>query len=149
MKDLKITDMIKYEHKKVVGYDTKRFVENGHTMFEFDVLQRLKRLAYLESQIVDKKLLTLSEAKKQFEKVYTCGDCNKYNDCSGCLSKDSKICGVFSKVEEKESKLESIFNDLLNEQEEIISSPKRFNGVSIEKIKQIFAKYGVKYKQPF
>lgn len=42
---------MKYEYKKVTGYDQKKFIENGHTMFEEDVLQRLKRLAYLEEQL--------------------------------------------------------------------------------------------------
>jgi hypothetical protein len=41
---------MKYEYKKVTGYEQKKFIENGHTMFEEDVLQRLKRLAYLEEQ---------------------------------------------------------------------------------------------------
>ena len=42
---------MKYEYKKVTGYEQKKFIENGHTMFEEDVLQRLKRLAYLEEQL--------------------------------------------------------------------------------------------------
>jgi hypothetical protein len=42
---------MKYEYKKVKGCDQKKFIENGHTMFEEDVLQRLKRLAYLEEQL--------------------------------------------------------------------------------------------------
>ena len=41
---------MKYEYRKVTGYGQKMFIENGHTMFEEDVLQRLKRLAYLEEQ---------------------------------------------------------------------------------------------------
>ena len=42
---------MEYEYKKVKGYEQKKFVENGHTMLEEDVLQRLKRLAYLEEQL--------------------------------------------------------------------------------------------------
>lgn len=42
---------MKYEYKKVTGHEQKKFIENGHTMFEEDVLQRLKRLAYLEEQL--------------------------------------------------------------------------------------------------
>ena len=42
-----------------------------------------------------------------------------------------------------------LLNDMLMNQEEIISSPIRFNGVSIEKLKQIFEKNGVKYESPF
>jgi hypothetical protein len=42
-----------------------------------------------------------------------------------------------------------LLNDLLMNQEEVISSPIRFNGVAIEKLKQIFEKNGVKYESPF
>lgn len=42
-----------------------------------------------------------------------------------------------------------LLNELINNQEEIISSPIRFNGVSIQKIKQVFEKNGVKYESPF
>jgi len=42
-----------------------------------------------------------------------------------------------------------LLNELINNQKEIISSPIRFNGVSIEKIKQIFEKNGMKYESPF
>ena len=37
----------------------------------------------------------------------------------------------------------ALLNDVLNEQEEIISNPHRFNGVHIVRIKQVFAKYGI------
>ena len=40
--------MVDYQYIEVKGYENKKFIENGHTMFETDVLQRLKRLAYLE-----------------------------------------------------------------------------------------------------
>ena len=43
--------MTKYEYKKVTGFNEKKFIGNGHTMYESDVLQKLKRLAYLEEQI--------------------------------------------------------------------------------------------------
>lgn len=41
-----------------------------------------------------------------------------------------------------------ILNELMLAQQEVINSPIRFNGVSIERIKDIFAKYGYEYK-PF
>lgn len=44
---LKYTKMIEYKYKK----QENKFTENGHTMFEGDVLQRLQRLAHLEEQI--------------------------------------------------------------------------------------------------
>lgn len=42
-----------------------------------------------------------------------------------------------------------ILQDLLNEQEEIIMSPIRFNGVHVQKIKEVFSKYGVEFEQGF
>ena len=47
--------MIEYKYKK----KENKFTENGHTMFEFDVLQRLKRLADLEEQIKQGQLLPI------------------------------------------------------------------------------------------
>jgi hypothetical protein len=38
---------------------------------------------------------------------------------------------------------------MLINQEEVISSPIRFNGVAIEKLKQIFENNGVKYESLF
>lgn len=43
----------------------------------------------------------------------------------------------------------ALLTDLLKAQQEIISSPIRFNGVAIEDIKRIFADYGIKYETPF
>ena len=43
----------------------------------------------------------------------------------------------------------ALMKELLNSQQEIISSPIRFNGVSNEDIKRIFAEYGIKYEQLF
>lgn len=43
----------------------------------------------------------------------------------------------------------ALLTDLLKAQQEIISSPLRFNGVAIEDIKRIFADYGIKYEPPF
>jgi len=42
-----------------------------------------------------------------------------------------------------------LLNAVLDAQKEIVSSPLRFNGVHIEKIKQVFAEYGIIYKPPF
>ena len=42
-----------------------------------------------------------------------------------------------------------ILQDLLNEKEEVIMSPIRFNGVHVQKIKQVFSKYGVEFEQQF
>ena len=51
--------MIEYKYKK----RENKFTENGHTMFEFDVLQRLKRLAYLEEQMKQGQLLPVGSVR--------------------------------------------------------------------------------------
>ena len=50
--------MIKYQYKK------GKFLKNGHTMFEADVLTDLKRLAYLEEE--KSKQLILNGVSKRF-----------------------------------------------------------------------------------
>jgi len=42
-----------------------------------------------------------------------------------------------------------MLNDMIMQQEEIVSSPIRFNGVHIENIKKIFKNNGTEYKPPF
>jgi len=42
-----------------------------------------------------------------------------------------------------------MLNDMIMQQEEIVSSPIRFNGVHIENIKKIFKNNGVEYQSPF
>jgi hypothetical protein len=66
--------MIQYKYKKIKGHDQKKFTEDGHTMFEEDVLMRLKRLAYLEDQIAkSKKILTHDEVFKFANKLAISG----------------------------------------------------------------------------
>ena len=55
--------MIEYKYKK----RENKFTENGHTMFEFDVLQRLKRLAYLEEQMKQGQLLPIDSVSQRSE----------------------------------------------------------------------------------
>ena len=55
--------MIDYKYKK----KENKFIENGHTMFEEDVLQRLKRLAYLEEQINQGQTLPIDSVSNQRE----------------------------------------------------------------------------------
>lgn len=43
----------------------------------------------------------------------------------------------------------ALLTNLLNKQREIISDPRRFNGIDVDDVKQTFAKYGVDYKDPF
>jgi hypothetical protein len=61
--ELKTKKMIEYKYKK----RDNKFTENGHTMFEEDVLQRLKRLAYLEEQIKQGQLLPIDSVMPCFE----------------------------------------------------------------------------------
>ena len=42
-----------------------------------------------------------------------------------------------------------MLSDMMVQQEEIVSSPIRFNGVHIENIKKIFKNNGTEYKPPF
>ena len=78
--------MIEYRYKKVKGYEQRKFIENGHTMFEFDVLQRLKRLAALEEQIKQGRLLPIKCVRNCPEcgspdldkDEYYCRNCSEY-----------------------------------------------------------------------
>ncbi len=54
---------MKYEYKK------GKFIKNGHTMFEEDVLKDLERLDYLEGEYKNKKLYT----EKQMDNAYDKG----------------------------------------------------------------------------
>ena len=42
-----------------------------------------------------------------------------------------------------------MLDDLMKCQEEVVSSPIRFNGVSVERMKQVFEKHGIKYDVGF
>ena len=53
------------------------------------------------------------------------------------------------KLHQEQVKNNQILQDLLKEQEEIIMSPIRFNGVHVDKIKQVFAKHGIEFEQQF
>ena len=55
--------MIEYKYKK----KENKFTENGHAMFKEDVLQRLKRLAYLEEQIKQGQKLPIDSVSKRLE----------------------------------------------------------------------------------
>ena len=76
--------MIEYKYNRKEG----KFTENGHTMFEYDVLQRLKRLAALECRIknVSKEM---KETKKEIgikeTKIGTQGKETEAKAAAGCL----------------------------------------------------------------
>ena len=77
--------MIEYKYTK---QETK-FTENGHTMFEVDVLERLKRLAYLEEQVkqgqlLPKHLVSKSFTEKEVGDAYSLG----FKDAMGKYRKD-------------------------------------------------------------
>jgi len=42
-----------------------------------------------------------------------------------------------------------LLSDILALQQEVISSPIRFNGVSVENIEKVFERYGIKIFKPF
>jgi hypothetical protein len=66
--------MIEYKYQKVKGFSEKKFLEDGHTMFEEDVLQRLKRLAHLEEQMKEKPMtFTKEDMDKQRELLLAFG----------------------------------------------------------------------------
>ena len=44
---------------------------------------------------------------------------------------------------------DAILSEIMEQEDEIISSPIRFNGVHVNKIKQVFAKHGVKFEIGF
>ena len=54
---------------------------------------------------------------------------------------DNHFDALMSKLNQRRNYL--ILNELLGNQKEIINSPIRFNGVHIEKIKEVFGKYGI------
>jgi hypothetical protein len=53
-----------------------------------------------------------------------------------------KLCGLYSVSGS------TILKQCLNEQEEIISNPKRFNGVHNEKLKEVFRRNGIINDEP-
>ena len=74
--------MIDYKYKK----KENKFTENGHTMFEEDVLQRLKRLADLEEQINQGQTLPIDSVSKSA--CVGCGeDVEDYSEDNNCCTK--------------------------------------------------------------
>jgi hypothetical protein len=55
----------------------------------------------------------------------------------------NKVLDLFSVMQR------DMLNDMIMQQEEIVSSPIRFNGVHIENIKKIFKNNGTEYQPPF
>ena len=81
--------MIEYKYKKIEN----KFTENGHTMFETDVLARLQRLAYLEEQIKQGQLLPKHLVSKSFtllemREIYSDGMSNVDNCGEICEEAD-------------------------------------------------------------
>ena len=79
--------MIEYKYKKIKGHEQKKFTENGHTMFESDVLKRLKRLADLEEQLKQGELLPMHLVMTRlmsknviFNEAVSFAECNKSRD---------------------------------------------------------------------
>jgi len=91
--------------------------------------------------LVDKAKQILSDADSGSE------ECKHYNN--------GFIDGVkFTEEQLKNCNLQNVngcalLKKILDNQQEVISSPIRFNGVSNEDIKRIFSEFGIEYKQPF
>ena len=83
----KTKKMIEYKYKK----REKKFLENGHTMFEEDVLQRLKRLAHLEEQIKQGQLLPIDSVVGQSEQLVCKCQCTNSLEYSNCSKKCERI----------------------------------------------------------
>jgi hypothetical protein len=125
-----------YHHLKKLGVDLIDY-ENGVNLLEESIA-----IMYSTNETEFENVLKDVQwwLYERVNKVITLADKTKVN---------------VSKVEDFVNWLEKWYNgtdilyDLINQQEEIINSPLRFNGVSVEKIKQIFAIHGIDYNAPF
>ena len=79
-------------------------------------------------------------------KVVTIG-CGESNPC--IIHNKMEQTSVNDLVNIAESEMKAIFEDIENESEEVISSPIRFYGVSMERIKRVFEKHGIKIEANF
>jgi hypothetical protein len=52
-------------------------------------------------------------------------------------------------AERKENQFKSLLGELLSKQREVISSPIRFNGVSVSDIEEVFKSYGISIEIKF
>ncbi len=83
-----------------------------------------------------------------------CGESHIVNSCHPVH--DSAAAQDFAEYYNKEVMSENkqvdyrqLLKEVLHFQQEIISSPLRFNGVHIDTIKEVFARYGIEYTQSF
>ena len=56
---------------------------------------------------------------------------------------------AFHYFEKQNSEMKAIFEEIENESEEVICSPIRFYGVSMERIQRVFEKHGIKIEPKF
>lgn len=128
-----------------------------------------ERINLINNQAIDSlKALNEKQAKReanQYEKIETMFDCDLqyYRDIArfawAARAKQIAMVDMQSLLNELKKEIsetpknlingDDLLFELLNNQEEIISNPRRFNGVHIDTIKNIFNKHGIIYKQPF
>jgi hypothetical protein len=65
------------------------------------------------------------------------------NNKLSAIEAHKKLCGLYS------ASAMCLLNQCLNEQEEIINSPIRFNGVHVNRIKEVFLKNGIEDEPSF
>ena len=81
--------MIEYKYNK----KENKFTENGHTMFEVDVLERLKRLSYLEEQVKQGQLLPKHLVSKcDCSLLVACEICGDEKGLDGDFWKNKDVC---------------------------------------------------------
>ena len=65
------TEIMEYKLKK------GKFIKNGHTMFEKDVLTDLKRLAHLEEQVTKGKIVDVGSVVFSEAELARCNSCGE------------------------------------------------------------------------
>ena len=75
----------------------------------------------------------ISDMEREIWEIVKALDENKLT----AIEAHKKLCGLYIVSGS------SLLNQCLNEQQEIVNSPIRFNGVHIDKLKQVFLKNGI------
>ena len=118
-----------------------------------EMMDDAKEMGLYEDNKVEELELALEELVQVKEYKDKYGKDERYEEAKKQAWKNAKR--VLNKLKpsslngSNNSTSQKILKDLLNEQEEVIMSPIRFNGVHVDKIKQVFKKYGVEFEQQF
>ncbi len=135
-----------YANKKKYGFYVRR-ISWGNTIAKVISIENVNEGEGITGQ---SPYYNNPKVMAEFYKGEKIEDCNSLNVIGVC---EISCPGTFSYRLLKENKkvkakvrpntLKQIYEELMAEQEEIISSPIRFNGVHIQKIQDIFSKYGI------